>query len=233
MISKGKLAELVYGKNYTGIDVGIPCELWKKVDVSIHVMNYNHDSLGRLENMVKVAISKNIELPEDLLALELADMEASDEYFYNNYCRDHEANDPWYSPEVFEEYKKKAANARNMVPRDLIIKKAKMEKKVTFRNWKCIAKTAEYHDGATALLLVDEEDGSPVATASVYLAPETIGRDDVPSDGIHRDQCYIKTWSENEGLLEALEEAGIVKKTGITVAVGPYKCYATLVDILK
>ena len=61
---------------------------------------------------------------------------------------------------------------------------------------------------ARALSLVDEE--GPVATATVNLP-------DVP---LGKNQVLIKNWSENEGMLDALVAAGVVKPTGETVRSG-------------
>ena len=53
-------------------------------------------------------------------------------------------------------------------------------------------------------------DGEPLCTATVNL----------PDDSIKDGYVFLKGWSENEGLPEALEEAGMVKLTGRKVATG-------------
>lgn len=55
-----------------------------------------------------------------------------------------------------------------------------------------------YGNGTTALLLVDEY-GERLGVATVAL-------DEVPAAG----NVYVKSWSENAGLLEALQRAGVV-----------------------
>lgn len=82
--------------------------------------------------------------------------------------------------------------------------------RVRFKSWDCIVRKCQYDNGRPALQLIDAEDGSPIATATVNLP-------DVP---LGRNQVAIKDWSENEGMLKALTEAGIVKPTGQTVPSG-------------
>lgn len=82
---------------------------------------------------------------------------------------------------------------------------------VQFREWTCRVVFDRYcHDNRTAILLVDVEDGSPVATATV----------NIPDEELTQGCCFIKDWSENEGMLEALVEAGIVEPTGRRVSIG-------------
>lgn len=82
--------------------------------------------------------------------------------------------------------------------------------RVRFKHWNCIVRKREYANGRPALVLVDAEDGSPIAKATVNLP-------DVP---LGKNQVAIKDWAENEGMLKALTEAGIVKPTGQTIRSG-------------
>jgi len=105
--------------------------------------------------------------------------------------------------------------------------------KVKFKEWNCIVKKFQYSNGATGLRLLDAEDGSPVATCSTNLTEEAIDATIyVTSDKLPKDRCYIKTWGENEGILQALEEAEIVVSFFQMVPVGPHGSTAELVDIL-
>ena len=70
-----------------------------------------------------------------------------------------------------------------------------------FKQWDCITKIGYYGNGNTAIQLFDKNDGSPVAVATINLI-----------DGLPENQAYIKDYSENEGMLEALKDAGIVTK---------------------
>ncbi|MGB3207344.1 MAG: hypothetical protein WBB28_20350 [Crinalium sp.] len=79
---------------------------------------------------------------------------------------------------------------------------------VNFLDYECEVKVSKYNDGNTRLQLVSDI-GMPVATATV-IAPVSL-----PAN-----QVVIKNYSENEGILEALVNAGIVKPTGQTVPVG-------------
>lgn len=108
-ISKGEIMELVYGENYTNIDSAIPQPLWDKINTRIHVVNYNKDH-GTLENIIKEAMKKGIELPQNIIDEEYRNCKNSDEYFYNNYCR--KSGEDWYSHEVFMRYKLTVTNFR-------------------------------------------------------------------------------------------------------------------------
>lgn len=57
---------------------------------------------------------------------------------------------------------------------------------------------------------MDAADDSPVITASINVAGV--------SESLSEDQFVLKTYSQGEGLLEALEEAAIVEDTGRRVA---------------
>ena len=75
-------------------------------------------------------------------------------------------------------------------------------KQVKFKDWLCTVYIAEYpvSDGRTAIQLNDAEDGMPIATATVNL----------PDLSLEPDHVFIKGWSENEGMADALIEAGII-----------------------
>jgi Rieske Fe-S protein len=81
---------------------------------------------------------------------------------------------------------------------------------VLFKGWRCRVKEGHYGNGRKALQLVDAEDGSPIATASVNLSDEPLGEGEV----------FVKNWSENEGMVEALTVAGIVEPTSRVVVSG-------------
>ena len=100
--------------------------------------------------------------------------------------------------------------------------------KVTFKNWNCIAKGASYTNGNKAIVLIDAEDGEMVATASVNIIEEKIDNDVV----------FVKNYSENGGMTDALIQADIVEpdiihdvKTGF-VNVKAYKLTEKALDIL-
>lgn len=61
-----------------------------------------------------------------------------------------------------------------------------------------VIRAATYPNGSTALLLLDT-DGEQLGVATLAL-------DELPGDG----NVFIKDWSENSGLLAALQRAGIV-----------------------
>ena len=99
------------------------------------------------------------------------------------------------------------------------------------RTWLCQAHLLQYHDGTTCLRLMDANDHSPIATASVNLT--NYPQDRLEWDGdedivniyeipyfntmvciefmrSHPNLVWIKTWSENEGIHQALLDAGIL-----------------------
>jgi len=82
---------------------------------------------------------------------------------------------------------------------------------VKFKQWNCKAKRGMYPNGNTAIQLFTE-DGEPIAKGTVNLY-----------DKLSKNKAYIKDYSENEGMLESLKEAGIVteiigyKQTGFVV----------------
>ena len=93
---------------------------------------------------------------------------------------------------------------------------------VNFLNCKCEVVKMQYSNCRTALELViaenDEErelyKGEPMATATVNM----------PCCELESDEVVIKDYSENEGMLDTLVKAGIVKYTGKTVSSGFVVC---------
>jgi hypothetical protein len=72
--------------------------------------------------------------------------------------------------------------------------------KVQFGNYSCHVVFSAYQDNDnTAIQLVDVRDGLPVATATIN-----------PGTKMKKELVAIKDYSENEGMLEALTNAGIV-----------------------
>jgi hypothetical protein len=70
------------------------------------------------------------------------------------------------------------------------------------KDWDCDLVLSGYVDsGNTAILLVDKTDGERIATATVNL-----------SEKLPEDQAYIKDYSENVGMLDALKKAGFIKE---------------------
>lgn len=74
-------------------------------------------------------------------------------------------------------------------------------KKVTFQDTVCVLTFDRYNNNnRTAITLYEEETGEPFMHATVNL----------PAD-LNDDEVFIKNYSENEGIAEALTEAGIIK----------------------
>ena len=67
-----------------------------------------------------------------------------------------------------------------------------------FKEWDCDLMLCHYGNDRLALQLLDAKDHTPVARATV----------NVPSAELADDEVVIKTYSENEGMLEALLATG-------------------------
>lgn len=81
---------------------------------------------------------------------------------------------------------------------------------IQFKEWACKINFAQYEGGNLAILLTDLTTGMPIAKATI----------NVPGLLLADNQVVIKDYAENEGMLKALIDEGIVKSTGETVRVG-------------
>ncbi|MDV3002450.1 MAG: hypothetical protein N5P05_004105 (plasmid) [Chroococcopsis gigantea SAG 12.99] len=91
---------------------------------------------------------------------------------------------------------------------------------ISFKYWTCRIVVTKYaQNGSIAINLVDAINGSPITTATVNLSPYGL----VPEP----NQCYIKDYAENEGILKSLVMAGAVIPVKI-VRFGPYSSPAVL-----
>ena len=86
---------------------------------------------------------------------------------------------------------------------------------VQFKEWKCSIDIYKYQNNdRMAIELIGypgtEEEGEPIAYATV----------NIPEYFLEENEIIIKSYSENEGMLDALEEAGVIKKTGKAVNTG-------------
>lgn len=82
-----------------------------------------------------------------------------------------------------------------------------------------LVRKMHYADGNVSLQAYDIEDGSPYGTLTV----------NIPETNINPDHVWIKDWSENEGVLNALVKSELVKPLGITQPCG--FCKAHLVQL--
>lgn len=67
-----------------------------------------------------------------------------------------------------------------------------------FREFNCVAEYPTYINGGTAIYLVDADDHSPIAVASSWI------------EGLTDGEIAIKDYSENEGMLDVLLQAGLI-----------------------
>ena len=82
---------------------------------------------------------------------------------------------------------------------------------VHFQGFDCVIEQTTYANGRTALILVNPQDREDL------VAVATVNLPDVP---LKPGEVFIKDYSENQGMLAALEKAGIVQATGQTVQSG-------------
>jgi len=76
--------------------------------------------------------------------------------------------------------------------------------RVNFHGWDCMPIPGKrYMQGdRIAIMLQDPETGEPIATATTNIV-----EDDIPMEA---DEVFIKDYSENEGMTDALITAGII-----------------------
>lgn len=81
--------------------------------------------------------------------------------------------------------------------------KEKLIGRTTYCHSRSVLRMGKYHDGSIAVRGFHPKTGEPLYTASVCLP-------DKPQDGC----IWVKNWSENDGVLEALIKAGAITLTG-------------------
>lgn len=96
-----------------------------------------------------------------------------------------------------------------------------MDVLVHFNGFQAKVVKGTYGEGVMALKLVDPDDGSAVATATVNIP----GRR--PPDG----HVFIKNWAENSGIIDVLSQAGVLRDTGHRVKTGYVEAH--LCQLLK
>lgn len=74
---------------------------------------------------------------------------------------------------------------------------------VTFAGYNCNVNKTTYSNGYTALLLEDAIEGDCVAVVSINMLSQ--GR-------LSSNRIYVKDYSENEGILEVLQKAGVLSE---------------------
>lgn len=89
----------------------------------------------------------------------------------------------------------------------------KLSATVHFGRYECDCYQTSYPaGGATALYLVEKASGEPIATATVNV-PEA-------NHLLGIGAILVKDYSENSGMMDALEAAGIAADTGKTIPIG-------------
>lgn len=100
---------------------------------------------------------------------------------------------------------------------------------VQFKQWKCSLIFGQYENNKPAIRLIDAVTHEPVATATVFINGVKLDKDEV----------IIKDYSENEGMLQCLIDAGIISEPRRWVKTGFVTCpicrleiatYANMID---
>ena len=82
---------------------------------------------------------------------------------------------------------------------------------VKFKQWTCRVVFTRYsNNDRLAILLLDADTSERIAVATTNVSDEFL----------HPDEVIIKNYAENEGILQVLEEAGIVAPPHRIVQVG-------------
>ena len=112
-----------------------------------------------------------------------------------------------------------------------LVQKRETSMKINLRygSYEADMEVTTYHNGRTAIQLYDAEDGSPLMTASVNIPElaEVVIEHLCERLGIDKKRfVLIKNWSENEGILMSLEEAGVIDVAKHTIPTG--YCHANV-----
>lgn len=119
--------------------------------------------------------------------------------------------DYWESDKIRDSYQRLSYKMRRIMHYDkhgviLIVLRHKVM--IIFNDFKCEIQIEKYHNGNKVIRLVDAEDGMPVAVATTNV------------EGLELDEVAIKNYSENEGVYDALLEAGVITPKHREVSTG-------------
>ena len=95
--------------------------------------------------------------------------------------------------------------------------------KVKFKHWNCLVQKAEYENGRLALILIGDNNRQETITVATV---------NLPNKPIADGYVFVKDYSENEGILDALVAGNVVRDTGITVPMGSPWVKATLCEYI-
>lgn len=101
-----------------------------------------------------------------------------------------------------------------------IRKQEHMKLKTAYAEYDVVLRWKNYNNRRRALEIIDAEDGCPVMVATV----------NIPEVPLAENEVIIKNYSENEGVLEFLQENGIVGPVKREVGTGFVSC--PIVDVL-
>ena len=82
---------------------------------------------------------------------------------------------------------------------------------VLFKSWLCRVVPTKYtNNGSLALTLKEVDTGEPIATATINMIDDDAQALIDKHFGYEQIPVFIKDYSENQGMLVALQEAGVV-----------------------
>jgi hypothetical protein len=99
-------------------------------------------------------------------------------------------------------------------------------KMIRFNEWDCRLRFNRYTGNDRLAILLVTEDGEPLLTATV----------NVPCYPLEDDEVMIKSYAENDGVLECLTDVGVIAPTGKTLEVGhaiAHVCRFLMLDEMK
>lgn len=89
--------------------------------------------------------------------------------------------------------------------------------KVKFKHWNCVAVSGYYANGRRAIKLIEDPSREQIAVATVNVV------DCEPGEGA----VFIKDYSENVGMADALIEAGIIHSDHVRTIGSGFVCISS------
>ena len=105
------------------------------------------------------------------------------------------------------------------------MKDVNQKTQIKFKQWLCDIKFGKYSNGRIAMILtnatVEDDGGFKYPPGSMQIAVATVNLPDVD---LASDEVCIKNWSENEGVLNILYDAGVIGPVLRLIKTGFVEC---------
>lgn len=92
---------------------------------------------------------------------------------------------------------------------------------IKFKKWNCKLAFGKYENRRVALQLIDSHDFQPIAKCTI----------NIPELKLKKNQIVIKNYAENEGMLDSLVNAGVVRPLGYDAEM-PFGSSAPVCELL-